>query len=111
MELTDLSPKFVVENLLETLTTLAVREEEIVVLDRSHRERRLTAGITDDMASERTVWIEAHVRLPQNQVRSDTTLNDSKFLRTEILNNVEWQHSAILIMIENHLVRDWDDSL
>ena len=111
MELTDLSAKFVVENLLETFPALAIREEEIVVLDRSHREGRFTAGITDDMASQRTVRIEAHVRLPQNQVRSDTSLNDSKFLRTEILNNVEWQHSAILIVIENYLVRDGDYSL
>jgi hypothetical protein len=88
MELTDLSSKFVVENLLETFPALAVRKDEIVILDRSHGEGRLTAGITDNMTGQRTVWIEAHVRLPQNQVRSDTSLNDSKF-QDWGLNNVE----------------------
>ena len=60
------------------------------------------------MAGQRTVWIKANIGLPQNEVRSDTSLNDSELLRAEILHDIEWKHSAVLIVVENYLVGDQD---
>ena len=68
MQLPHLSPEFAVKDLLKSFAPLAVGEYQVVVLDRAHRERRLPAGVTDDMPSEEAVRVKANIGLTQNEI-------------------------------------------
>ena len=64
LQKTRLAAEFAVENLLDALAPLALREDEVVVFNRPEGERRLGAGVSDDMSGERAVGVEAHIGLP-----------------------------------------------
>ena len=106
IELSDLAPELVVEDLLESFATLAVGKNQVVVLHRANRKRRLPAGVADDMSGERTVRIKADVSLPQNEVGRHAALNHAKILRAKVLGDVHRQDPAILVMIQDGLIRN-----
>ena len=103
-----LAAQFAVEDLLDALAALALGEDEVVVFDRAQGERRLRARVADDVRGERAVRIEAHIGLAEDLVRRHRALDGAQLARQQILGDVERENSAVLVVVEDRGVGNFD---
>ena len=97
--------------MLDSLATLAFAEDEIVVLNRTNRERRLLSRVSDDVGGKFPIRIEACVDLLQHQRTGEPPTCHGKFLGLQILEKDQGEKTAVMVMVQDRPITDRNPAL